>query len=98
MPTITVSPELLREKARLIRNLLEQSQTNHQQIWSQIIGQVSLLPSDLRITHSYANNPWNAAVKTFYANYYQLALHMEAAADAYERGDTDIQLSFTSSN
>jgi uncharacterized protein YukE len=98
MATITVSPDILREKARLIREVLEESKTAHQQLWSQITMQVCLLPRDLRVSHTYANNPWNKAVEEFYENYLQLALVMEAAADAYEYEDKNIQISFTPSD
>ena len=94
MPTITVSPEVLREKARLIRALLEQSKIDHDALWGQINAQVSLLPKDLRASHAHANNPWHAALTTFYENYLQIALAMEAAADAYEHGEQTIQISF----
>lgn len=95
MTTLTVSPELLREKARLIRALLEQSQMDHESLWHQMNAQVGLLPSDLRSSYARANNPWNKALATFYENYLQLAIAMEAAADAYEQDDKSIQVSFT---
>ena len=98
MPTINVSPEVLREKARLIRALLEQSKMDHDSLWGQINTQVSLLPKDLRASHAHANNPWHAALTTFYENYLQIALAMEAAADAYEQGDHNSQISFTPSS
>lgn len=95
VPAIKVSPEVLREKARLIRSILDESKTNHQILWGQMSGAAGMLSSDLRSTHEYANNPWNSAFETFYENYYQLAVAMETAADAYERGDKSVQLSFT---
>ncbi|HEU5381123.1 MAG TPA: hypothetical protein VFV38_37340 [Ktedonobacteraceae bacterium] len=95
MATITVSPDLLREKARLIRALLDERKAAHQQLWTQISANARLLPIDLTASHLHANVPWHRAVEEHYANYYQLALNMEAAADAYERGDTDIGTSFT---
>lgn len=98
MATITVSTDMLREKARLIRAWLDQSRIAHQQLWGQISTQASQLPSDLYATHLYANSPWNKAVENFYQDYYQLALNMEAAADAYDRGDKDIQISLTPTN
>jgi uncharacterized protein YukE len=98
MATITVDTAMLREKARFIRELLAESKAAHQQLWSQITTQASLLPRDLYATHSYANGPWNKAVEALYQDYYQLALNMEAAADAYDRGEKDFQISFTPSN
>lgn len=98
MATITVKTAVLREKARLIRELIAESKLAHRQLWSQITTQATLLPRDLTATHNHANNPWNQAVDEFYENYNQLALLMEAAADAYERGDKDIQISFTPSS
>jgi uncharacterized protein YukE len=98
MATITVSTEMLREKARLIRELLDESKITHQQLWAQISAQAGMLPRDLRATHIYANSPWNKAVEASYENYYQLALNMEAAADAYEQGEQNLQISFTPSS
>jgi uncharacterized protein YukE len=98
MATIKVSTDVLREKARLIRALLEESKTTHQQLWTRISAQAGMLPNDLTDTHIGANNPWNSAVEACYANYYQLALAMEAAADAYERGDKHVQISFSTSS
>ncbi|HEY1350372.1 MAG TPA: hypothetical protein VGF67_12185 [Ktedonobacteraceae bacterium] len=98
MPVLKVSPETLRAKARLIRSILDESKMNHQILWEQMSGVAGMLPSDLRSTHEYANNPWNSAVEIFYNNYYQLAVAMENAADAYERGDKNVQLSFTPSS
>ena len=95
MPTIIVSPQELREKARLLRNLLDERKTTHQNLWRQMELTANMLPSDLRASHHYANNPWNEAVETTFANYYQLALNMEAAADAYEQGDHNIAITFT---
>jgi uncharacterized protein YukE len=95
MASFTVSTAVLREKARLIRTLLETSKATHQSLWQQMANTAGTLPSDIHATHEYANNPWNSAVETHYQNYYQLALAMEAAADAYERGDKNVQLSFT---
>ena len=95
---ITVSPDILREKARLIRKLLDENKAAHQQLWLQVSTQVNALPRDLAASHAYANTPWNQAIEEHYANYYQLALSMEAAADAYERGDKDVQISFTPAN
>ena len=94
MPTITVSTSVLREKARLIRLLLEENKLEHLQIWNQISAQVSLLPRDLRASHAFANNPWHRAAQEFYDNYSQLAAAMEAAANAYDNGETEIQFSF----
>jgi uncharacterized protein YukE len=96
MASFNVSPTMLREKARIIRTLLEESQSTHQQLWSQISTQATVLPRGLTASHIYANRPWNNALNKHYANYYQLALRMEAAADAYERGDHDIQNLFDS--
>lgn len=98
MATITVSTDLLRAKARIIRALLDEQKAAHQQLWAQISTQASMLPADLRASHAYANNPWNKAVQEHYDNYYQLALNMEAAADAYDRGDKNFQISFTPSS
>jgi uncharacterized protein YukE len=98
MPTITVSPQELRETARFLRTLLDERKTMHQSLWRQMELTASMLPSDLRGSHHYANNPWNEAVETTFANYYQLALNMEAAADAYERGDHNVEVSFTFPN
>ncbi|BCL80907.1 hypothetical protein ccbrp13_33720 [Ktedonobacteria bacterium brp13] len=98
MTTITVSTKVLREKARLIRSLLDESKTAHQNLWGQMSATAGMLPSDLCSTHEYANNPWNSAIATHYENYYQLARAMEDAADAYERGDKNYQISFTPSN
>lgn len=95
MATITVSPEILREKARMIRALLDERKAEHQQLWAQMSTQARQLPADITASHFYANSPWNHAVEAHYANYYQLALNMEAAADAYERGDKAAQISFT---
>lgn len=94
MPTITVSTSVLREKARLIRKLLEENKAEHQQLWNQISAQVSLLPRDLRSSHAVANTPWSRFTEEFYDNYLQLAIAMETAADIYEGGETDIQISF----
>jgi len=98
MPTINVNPAILREKARLIRALLEQSKTDHEILWGQMNTEVSLLPKDLRSSYARANNPWNRALTTFYENYLQLALNMEAAADAYEQEEKNIQTSFNSNS
>jgi uncharacterized protein YukE len=94
MATITVSPEMLREKARIIRALLNERKAAHQQLWAQMSANARQLPIDLTSTHFYANSPWNQAIEAQYANYYQLALNMEAAANAYERGDYNFQISF----
>ena len=94
MPTITVSTFVLRAKARLIRTLLEENKREHLQVWNQMSAEVSLLPRDLRASHALANNPWHGAVQEFYDNYVQLATAMEAAADAYDNGETEIQFSF----
>lgn len=98
MATITVHTEVLRQKARQIRSLLEESKTAHQQLWTQITGNASRLPSDLASSHDYANAPWHDAVGTHYDNYTRLAQMMEEAADAYDRGDKNVQISFTPSN
>jgi uncharacterized protein YukE len=98
MATITVHTEVLRQKARQIRSLLEESKTTHQQLWTQITGNAGQLPPDLASSHDYANAPWNDAVGTHYDNYARLAQMMEEAADAYDRGDKNVQLSFTPSN
>lgn len=95
MATITVSTDVLREKARLLRSLLDERKVAHQNLWRQMTSTVDKLPADLRASHEYANTPWNSAIETLYENYYQLAHAMEAAADAYERGEKDFQLSFT---
>lgn len=95
MATITVSPEILRQKARLIRKLLDENKIAHQQLWSQLSTQVNMLPRDLVATHEYANDPWHQAIEAHYANYYQFALNMEAAADEYERNEKEVQTSFT---
>ncbi len=95
MATITVSTDVLREKARLLRSLLDERKTTHQNLWRQMTSTADRLPADLHASHDYANMPWNGAVETLYDNYYQLAQAMEAAADAYERGEKDFQLSFT---
>src|SRR5215469_16360042 len=98
MATITVHTEVLRQKARLIRSLLDESQTAHQQLWTQITSNASQLPSDLASSHNYANSPWNSALGTHHDNYTRLAQAMEDAADAYERGEHNFQLSFTPPN
>lgn len=94
MAKITVSPAILREKARIIRALLDERKAEHQQLWTQMSNNARLLPTDFTKSHFYANSPWNHAVEEHYANYYQLALNMEAAADAYEHGDYHSQISF----
>ncbi|HEY7415560.1 MAG TPA: hypothetical protein VH593_10235, partial [Ktedonobacteraceae bacterium] len=68
------------------------------QLWTQITGNAGQLPSDLVSSHDYANAPWNNAVGTHYDNYTRLAQAMEEAADAYERGEKNFQLSFTPIN
>ncbi len=98
MATITVHPEVLRQKARQIRSLLEESQTTHQQLWTHISGNADQLPSDLASSHDYANAPWNDAVGKHYDNYARLAQLMEEAADAYEREDKHFQHTFTPAN
>jgi len=98
MATITVHTDVLRQKARQIRSLLEESKTAHLQLWTQITGNANQLPSDLASSHDNANAPWNDAVGKHYDNYTRLAQMMEEAADAYDRGDTNVQLSFTPSN
>lgn len=98
MTTIIVSPDALREKARLLRQLLDERKATHQSLWKQLSNVATMLPSDLRSSHDIANSPWNEAVETMYDNYYQLAQAMEAAANAYERGDKNVQISFTFSD
>lgn len=63
MATITVSPEILREKARLIRALLDERKAAHQQLWAQMSVQARLLPADITASHFYANSPWNSALE-----------------------------------
>lgn len=81
MTTIIVSPDMLREKARLIRRLLDERKIAHQNVWNQLSNVASTLPADLRQSHEIANSPWNDAIGTIYENYYELAQAMEAAAD-----------------
>lgn len=69
MTTIIVSPEALREKARLLRQLLDERKIAHQNIWNQLSNVASTLPSDLRRSHEIANSPWNGAIGTIYDNY-----------------------------
>lgn len=95
MPTITVSTAVLREKARSIRTLLDQTKTAHQQLWSQINANNNTLTEDLRGANEQANLPWNTAVETHYERYYRLAQAMENAANAYERDEKNTQASFT---
>jgi uncharacterized protein YukE len=95
MTKIIVSPEALREKARLLRQLLDERKMAHQNLWNQLSNVASTLPADLRASDEIANSPWNEAIGTIYDNYYQLAQAMEKAADAYERGDKNVQISFT---
>lgn len=96
MPTLIVSPQQLREAARLLRTLIDERRTIHQDLWRKMELTAQMLPSDVRSSHHFANDPWNEAVEKALTNYYQLALNMEAAADAYEQGDTTIGISFTS--
>ncbi len=95
MATITVHTEVLRQKARQIRSLIEEGKTTHQQLWTQISGHADQLPTDLASAHEHANAPWNDAVGKHYDNYSRLAQMMEEAAEAYERGDKNVQRSFT---
>lgn len=91
MDKFNVSPAMLREKARLIRTLLEESKANHQQLWTQISTNAGMLPRSLAASHSYANSSWHKAVNAHYEHYHQLALNMEKAADAYEKGDHTVK-------
>lgn len=94
MATFTVSTATLREKARLIRVLLEESETSHQQLWAQISAQVTALPRDIAATHFGVNTPWNTAIGGHYENYHQIALNMGTAADEYEKDEQDVKNSF----
>ena len=98
MATITVFTATLREKAQAIRSVLDDHKALHQQLWGQIQSDTNSLPSDVRSANEGANAPWNSNVDTHYDHYYQLARAMEIAADAYESGDHNVQLSFTPTN
>ncbi len=94
MGDLTVSTVTLREKANLIRTLLEESKMNHQYLWSQISAQVAMLPRDIAATHFHANHPWNTAIGNHYENYHQIASNMHTAADEYQQSDQDVATSF----
>jgi hypothetical protein len=96
MATIKVSPETLREKARLIRTLLEENKGNHHYLWTQISGQVTALPRNIAASHYYLNTPWNTAVEDHYDNYHQVGSSMATAADAYEQENQDVKGLFDS--
>ncbi len=95
MTSFSVSTTALREQARILRTLLDERKAAHQSMWGRLSGFADELPSDLRSSHEIANVPWNSELETLYENYYQIALCMEAAADAYERDEKDIQISLT---
>ena len=98
MTEFTVSPALLRAKAQLLRKLLDERKATHQNVWEQLSSVAGMLPSDLSSSHAHANVPWNSAIQTLYDNYYELAVCMEAAADAYEQEEKHIQISLTPTN
>ncbi len=95
MTNFSVSTSVLREQAHNLRTLLDERKASHQILWAQLSERANTLPSDLRSSHEIANAPWNSAIETLYENYYQIALCMEAAADAYEHEEKDIQISLT---
>ena len=97
MTSFSVSTAALREQARTLRTLLEDRKAAHQSMWARLSSDADALPSDLRSSHEIANAPWNSAIETLYENYDQIALCMEAAADAYEHEEKEIQISFTQS-
>jgi uncharacterized protein YukE len=97
MATITVSTDVLREKARIIRRVLHDNKIAHQNLWKQMSSSATTLPSDIYASHVHANNLWNSAMEAHYDHYEQLARAMELAADAYDRGDKNFELFFTPS-
>lgn len=94
MGDLTVSTVTLREKANLIRTLLEENKMNHQYLWSQITAQVGALPRDIAATHFHVNHPWHEAIRDHYENYQQIASNMHMAADEYQDSDQDVATSF----
>lgn len=95
MVEITVSTDLLREKARRIRALVDERLAQHRALWAQMNTTKSRLPSDMRSAHEHANDPWHKAIEAHYTNYYQLAIQMEHAADFYDLNEQKLGDSFT---
>ena len=94
--TIKVSPETLREKAALIRTLVEENKGNHHYLWTHISAQVTALPRNIAASHYSLNTPWNTAVEDHYDNYHQVGSTMATAADAYEQENQDVKGLFDS--
>lgn len=94
MPTIKVSSEVLRQKARNIRNLVDQRLSMHTQKVQNLISSQSLLTVDFSGTHTEITEAWDQAAKAIYQRYYNLAARLEEAAAEYEGNEVDTKSSF----